>query len=432
MASSQSTVARTTFHLPFEITIVILSRLPVKSLLRFKSVCKNWYDLIKTHDFVAKHLQTQSTINRTSLLVTGYNRETETHQMSLLFNDGLINGPINLDFAPFLNGRINKYTGMNYFYIVGICNGLVCIHFSPDLYPLILCNPSTGQFREIPNSKWVWPDEMDFNVYGETVKRVSFGFGFHPSANDYKLIRIVLYFSYAGEPVIEADLYVMSTDTWREIHVDKVSVFFGEMNNFGRFTSYVQIGESSASAVINGVFYWPAFVIPSDEVIVMSFNMGDEVFRKIRTPVFLGRGFNETIWRFTKLTYQKIWQFTELKDKLALVIHSNERCLDVWVLNEDQKSWTNQFKVGSFPRISRYVRYGENGEIRVVGCANNGEFVVIDHSGSGDLKLFSYDLETCKRTDLYFGWVPYGSAIYLYTETLLPVMQTTEALNLCN
>ncbi|XP_058214540.1 uncharacterized protein LOC131326013 isoform X2 [Rhododendron vialii] len=42
MASTKLTVARTTFDLPFEITVEILSRLPVKSLLRFKSVCKTW------------------------------------------------------------------------------------------------------------------------------------------------------------------------------------------------------------------------------------------------------------------------------------------------------------------------------------------------------------------------------------------------------
>ncbi|KAI8557009.1 hypothetical protein RHMOL_Rhmol05G0300600 [Rhododendron molle] len=418
MASNQSTAARATFHLPFEITIEILSRLPVKSLLRFKSVCKNWYDLIKTPDFISKHLlQTHSTFNSTSLLVTNYNLVPATLQMSLLSIDGLNNGPINLDF-PFLNGMINKYTGMNWFYIVGICNGLVCIHFSPQEFPLILCNPSTRQFQEIPNSEWL--DEM--------IERVSFGFGFHPGANDYKLIRIVHYVSSFEEAVTQVDLYVMSTHTWTNIDANKLSVFFGEINDWGEYDIIVG---STASAVLNGVFYWSACVIPTNEVIVMSFDMGDEVFRKITTPVPLDWCFDEDIWRFIEQTDEKFWRFTELKDKLALVIRPDERSLDVWVLNADQNSWTNQFKVGSFPRISGYVRFGYNGEIRVVGCATIGELVVTDHSGSGDLKLFLYDTETLKRTDLYFGGVLYRSA-YLYTETLLPVTQTNEALNLCN
>ncbi|KAG5550542.1 hypothetical protein RHGRI_015488 [Rhododendron griersonianum] len=264
---SQSAVARATFHLPFEIAIEILSRLPVKSLLRFKSVCKSWYALIKTPDFISKHLLTQSALNSTSLLVTTYNYETQNPVMSLIHtDDGFNNGPISLVF-PFLNRT--SFRGWDHRGIGGICNGLVCM--SPSCsrfgYPLILCNPSTRQFREIPNSEWHWLDDPE-NVMG-----VSFGFGFHSSANDYKLIRIVLYSTPTMKDNIRADLYVMSTDTWAEIGDDKVSVFFGEMNDFGGFGSHVQIVESSASTVLKGVFYWLACVIPTGEAIVVSFDM---------------------------------------------------------------------------------------------------------------------------------------------------------------
>ncbi|KAI8557007.1 hypothetical protein RHMOL_Rhmol05G0300400 [Rhododendron molle] len=408
MAGSQSTVARATFHLPFEITIEILSRLPVKSLLRFKSVCKTWYDLIKTHYFVSKHLQTQSTLNSTSLLVTTYNRKTKNHAVSLVSNDG----PIILDF-PFLKRRkftlrSREYTGKSYFSIGGICNGLVCMNLTSFGSPLVLCNPSTRQFRELR-----LPMISDGHV---KVKRVSFGFGFHPSANDYKLIRIVLYYCPMEKVSIRADLYVMKTGTSRKINADKVSVFLGEKNKLGWFGSYVQISGSCASAVLNGVFYWPACVVSTNEVIVMSFDMGDEVFRRTRVPVSL----DEACVDFN-------WRITELKDKLALVIQPDDRCFDVWVLNEDQSSWTNQFKVGCFPMIERYVGFNE---ITVVGGAKNGELVVTNHEVSGDLNLFSYDPKTRETTDIYFGHVPYPSDIYLYTGTLLPlpVMETNEVM----
>ncbi|KAI8556865.1 hypothetical protein RHMOL_Rhmol05G0289100 [Rhododendron molle] len=55
MASSQSSVAKVPFHVPIEIAIEILSRLPVKSLLRFKSVsktCANDYKLIRIVSWV--------------------------------------------------------------------------------------------------------------------------------------------------------------------------------------------------------------------------------------------------------------------------------------------------------------------------------------------------------------------------------------------
>lgn len=44
-------------------------------------------------------------------------------------------------------------------------------------------------------------------------------------------------------------------------------------------------------------FYWPARVLgrvfPADQVVVMSFNMGNEVFRRIRTPVCLDGTWDE-------------------------------------------------------------------------------------------------------------------------------------------
>ncbi|XP_058217044.1 F-box/kelch-repeat protein At3g06240-like [Rhododendron vialii] len=412
MAGSQSAVARATFHLPLEITTEILSRLPVKSLLRFKSVCKTWYDLIKTPDFISKHLQTHSTINSTSLLVTKYNRKTQEHAMSLVFNDGFhSNGPISLDF-PFLNRmpslRSCEYSRGDYFYIGGICNGLVCISLSPFGYPLILCNPATRQFQEIPNSEWKWLDDH------VEIIQVSFGFGYHPGGNDYKLIRIVLYSSLMEEDSFKADVYVMRTGTWREIDADKVSGFLGEKDNLGRLGSYVLIDGFCASAVLNGVFYWTACVMSTNETCVMSFDMGDEVFRRIRMPVCLDGRWDETNW----------W-IAELKDELALVINFDDRHIDLWVLNEDHSSWTNQFKVGCFPRIERYVGYGET---TVVGGSKNGELVVTKHEVCGDLKLFLYDLNTRETMDFHFGRVPYPSDIYLYTGTLLPlpVVETNE------
>ncbi|KAI8557018.1 hypothetical protein RHMOL_Rhmol05G0301400 [Rhododendron molle] len=396
--------ARVTFHLLLEITIEILSRLPVKSLLRFKSVCKTWYDLIKTPDFISKHLLNHSTLNHTPLLVTSSIRGTKNHEMSLLFNDGLNNGSINLGFPL-----------INCFSIAGICNGLVCVRLSPLGYRLILCNPSTRQFREIPGAERNWEEE---NM--QHVEHVSFGFGFHSSANDYKLIRIVLYSTPSRENNIRADLYVMSTNTWTAIDV-KLLFFFGEMNEYGGYDTISQIEGSSTSALLNGVFYWPALVFPSlptDPVVVMSFDMGNEVFRRITTPVVLGG-----TWYGANL------QCMELNDKLDLVVSPpKERGFDVWVLNEMESSWTHQVKVGSFPRIASEMGNGKYSRITVVGGLKNGELLVTGDNVSGELKLFPYDIKIRETMDLYFGQLLPGSCVcvYLYAGSLLPIMQANE------
>ncbi|KAI8556991.1 hypothetical protein RHMOL_Rhmol05G0299200 [Rhododendron molle] len=271
------------------------------------------------------------------------------------------------------------------------------------------------------NSEWQWLDDPYLDDNGDKmVDGVSFGFGYHSSANDYKLIRIVVYSS-PGRAVVLADVYAMSTGTWREIDVDKLSVFF--QNDFGGDSTVVLIVGAAAPAMLNGVFYWRACIIPTDafhreidevQEIVMSFDMADEVFRKIRMPVC-----EDYTW-----DYSILWQIIELKDKLAVLIYPANKCCDVWVLNEDQSSWTNQFKIGSFPWIGYYM--GAYVDFTLVGWAKNGELVVVDHKASGDFKLFSYDLKTQETTDLYFGQFPYRSDIFLYTGSLLPVMEINE------
>ncbi|KAK4727087.1 hypothetical protein R3W88_032004 [Solanum pinnatisectum] len=41
---------------PEDLIREILLKLPVKALLRFKCVCKNWYTLIKNPCFIREHL----------------------------------------------------------------------------------------------------------------------------------------------------------------------------------------------------------------------------------------------------------------------------------------------------------------------------------------------------------------------------------------
>ncbi|RHN63709.1 putative F-box domain-containing protein [Medicago truncatula] len=42
-------------HMPNELMIQILLRLPVKSLIRFKSVCKSWFSLVSDTHFAYSH-----------------------------------------------------------------------------------------------------------------------------------------------------------------------------------------------------------------------------------------------------------------------------------------------------------------------------------------------------------------------------------------
>src|SRR3954466_4024546 len=54
-------MAETTVFLPLELIIEILLKLPVKTLLRFRCVCKSWLSLISNNSFATSHFELAAT-----------------------------------------------------------------------------------------------------------------------------------------------------------------------------------------------------------------------------------------------------------------------------------------------------------------------------------------------------------------------------------
>ncbi|KAM0003099.1 putative F-box domain-containing protein [Helianthus debilis subsp. tardiflorus] len=67
-------------HIPFEIQSEIMNMLPVKSLLRFRSICKSWKSLIESSDFIAHHSSQQ----QRHLLVSYYDNDYEQKYVSIV------------------------------------------------------------------------------------------------------------------------------------------------------------------------------------------------------------------------------------------------------------------------------------------------------------------------------------------------------------
>nr|XP_009629182.1 F-box protein At3g08750-like [Nicotiana tomentosiformis] len=54
---------------PEDLAVDILLRLPVESLLRFKCVCKNWYEIMKSHSFIREHMNWNSKSKSPQILI---------------------------------------------------------------------------------------------------------------------------------------------------------------------------------------------------------------------------------------------------------------------------------------------------------------------------------------------------------------------------
>ncbi|XP_028760809.1 putative F-box protein At3g16210 [Neltuma alba] len=183
--------------LPHEIIINILKRLPVKSLIRFQCVCKNWKNLLKDPLFITDHLH-HSNIHLPSLLLP-FNGN-KTLQLCSFDCDFQLSEVPN---APLIDSRsiVRTWADVRDVEIVGSSNGLLCIQFSDFGHPhtFVLWNPATRELKMVPTT-------IEFR--GD----YTIGFGFSMIANDYKIVNIYGYGDF---------------DFWRNVCEWSGSVFIG-------------------------------------------------------------------------------------------------------------------------------------------------------------------------------------------------------------
>lgn len=102
-------------ELPEALLTEILSRLPVKPLLRSKSVCKNWYSLIQNPSFIFLHHHRAAS--------TAVTQSTDCLIVKRSLDGGHNN--IIVSFAPNTT-PIEDDKGLD-IQLLGPCNGVVCL-----------------------------------------------------------------------------------------------------------------------------------------------------------------------------------------------------------------------------------------------------------------------------------------------------------------
>ncbi|GMI79455.1 CONSTITUTIVE EXPRESSER OF PR GENES 1, CONSTITUTIVE EXPRESSER OF PR GENES 30 [Hibiscus trionum] len=154
-------------YMPEEVILKILNRLPVKSLLRFRSVCKSWNTLISHPSFISAHLQASLSNNNTPFLLLKYRKNGKYGYFLHYDIDGFEEFK-QLQFSPFRHAAVYS--------VVGSCNGLICVL----LYDMnfVLWNPSIQKYISFPKPSITYVSSYKFG----------FGFGFDSRTNDYKVL----------------------------------------------------------------------------------------------------------------------------------------------------------------------------------------------------------------------------------------------------
>ncbi|CAN1288838.1 F-box protein At3g07870 [Linum perenne] len=373
--------------LPSEIIQDILSRLPITSLVQFRCVCSSWRALAAD-----PHL-TNLSLSRHAGASSSSSAATNLEDPCLILHCDF---PIRnqLYFADLAADGEEKYrlrriqapfwSTMPEFDIIGSCNGLLCL--SDSLYgdALYVYNPFSGKFLELPKS----------SRYAD--QEVVFGFGFHPTTKEYKVIKIVYYRNGGSSrpgyprsrrtvfPLSEVQILTLGTPEWRI--QDKISH---------------QLIRRPGEALVNGRLHWvtrPRRYNPVRRLI--SFDLGDEQFREVAKPESGG---------LSRCNFNLV----ALKSCLGAAVYCNYGRLEIWVMKEYnvKESWVKEYSIGAYmpkglkqniERSYKIWRTGLNGRVRVLGVLKNGE-ILLEYKSR---VLVCYDAKNGKFRDLKLQGVP--------------------------
>ncbi|CAB4282631.1 unnamed protein product [Prunus armeniaca] len=275
-------------ELPSQITcFMILPRLPSKSLMRFKCVCKSWSSLTRDPSFVSAHQNLGCNKNVHLLLIAWDKRPTtQQHFFSLQINqEGSLIPATHLLSLP------TPQTTNECLYNAQIINGLVCLYLynttvpnqtDPD-HPVRIFNPSTRESIALPQA--LQPASCKavriFNPYTResiALSRapasrkvyVTYDFGFSPLTNEYKVLQVQeLIPALRGEHFM-FKIFKLGTSSWRHIEVDCNGL------RINPFTSPFH----KRSVCVNGAVHW----IHGINNVILAFDIGDEKFRAIPLP----------------------------------------------------------------------------------------------------------------------------------------------------
>ena len=132
-------------RLPYDIVLNILTRLPVKSVIRLRCVSKSLYSSITTPYFISTHLNhTKNNINRDNACVIHlpYSSRHAIPACTVALDrsfDTISEIRVPFDFP---HPRLQ---------IVGSCNGLLCLAELVYGDVIYLWNPSVRKFKKLPD-----------------------------------------------------------------------------------------------------------------------------------------------------------------------------------------------------------------------------------------------------------------------------------------
>ncbi|XP_058181106.1 F-box/kelch-repeat protein At3g06240-like [Rhododendron vialii] len=249
-------------NLPSEIVFYILSRLPVKSLCRFKSVSKSWLAQITDPQFVKSHFNQSMKHNSNHKLIIapewGHSTDESFYSIDYQAPDhpiaelempcksgveicGSLNGVILLD--------IDDESGVK---ICGSLNGVILLDIDDEL---CLWNPSVRIYQTFSQPKC--PDDRSDIIYGLGYDSVI--------GDDFK---VVAAFSPVSEDTSVVHVFSAKLRSWKRIGVFPYCIYLYGLG-----------------CVLNGAPHWFVSGITDMYLHIVCFDVTEEVFKEVPKPI---------------------------------------------------------------------------------------------------------------------------------------------------
>ncbi|TKY59461.1 F-box protein CPR30 [Spatholobus suberectus] len=333
--------------LPDELIVQILWRLPVRSLLRFKCVCKSWFSLISDRQFVKSHIDLAAA--PTHRLLVKFSNRSQVNSVDIeapLHDDSsqvVFNIPLPLP-APKYGCKVC---------IVGPCRGFVLltnkymvkIDACLDFFDFVVWNPSTGVHKRINN----------VSMYAHLC-----GIGYVSSTDDYVVVNVTLR-QPGGRFCTEVHCFSLRTNSWSHIE-DAVPYFY--------------LGsEFRHGLLLNGALHW---LVESTDTrhLIIAFDAMERRLSEIRLP-------HDLAIRL-ECSMSHLW-LTE--GRLCISFRGYGTTItEIWTMKEYrvQSSWTKSCVLspyGPLWRVFYPMCFTKNGEI----LGSNGRSTLVRFNDKGDL-----------------------------------------------
>ncbi|XP_071711775.1 F-box protein At3g07870-like isoform X2 [Rutidosis leptorrhynchoides] len=341
--------------------IQILLKLPVKSIVCCKCVCRDWLNLITDSYFIKLHLSKspecfmvldkdyEEPRTTSSLKLVEIHEE---HEHNHLHHDPITS--LNLNLTPvFQNARLSAE---------GSVNGLICLSSSDStIKKTYICNPITREYMILPKSI---NDTRD-GIYG---------FGVSLLTSEYKVIRVYRKPSMRRPCPLYAEIYTLGTGQWRCLGPVTYSVY----DFSGTFLNYH--------------VHWNFYDCENRVEKICTFDFDNETFQLFPSPpVCLER---DNKFRGT---------LGVLKGCLCYAYYTRTLDVLIWVMKEYgiENSWHKEVLIKQ--SISPFIgRSSKQSICFPIGCLKDGSILLVYgllEFGPGKLLVYHPDTNTKEETE---------------------------------